>query len=170
MSIPRKKAKQDKPDPRGKVYTLETSDGKRILAREKALKQCQLFETLLRKFSYMDFCDFNIFIILSAILGDSRVEDSIPVHDVGHRALKIVIEFCNNHMDEEEYIPPVNGNSFILDPKDVEIFEKLDSKIFEEVIKAANYVNNARCVDTALMYAVRAMDGLVRFVYYSTVL
>ena len=48
MSIPFKKAKQDKPDPRGKVYTLQTSDGKKILAREKALKQCQLFETLLR--------------------------------------------------------------------------------------------------------------------------
>lgn len=66
-------------------------------------------------------------------------------------------------MDDEEYIPPVNSNGFVLDYKDREMFEKLDSKALEEVIKAANYVNNARLVDTALMYTIRAMDGLVCF-------
>ncbi|KAE9546511.1 hypothetical protein FO519_010277, partial [Halicephalobus sp. NKZ332] len=93
----------------------------------------------------------------------SRGEESIPVHDVGHRALKVVMEFCNNHIDDGEYNPPINSNGFVLNHKDVEIFEKLDSKLFEEVIKAANYVNNARFVDSALMYAIRTMNCLVRF-------
>uniref|UniRef100_A0AC34QYH2 SKP1 component POZ domain-containing protein n=1 Tax=Panagrolaimus sp. JU765 TaxID=591449 RepID=A0AC34QYH2_9BILA len=121
---------------------LRASDGKKVQVKESSLKQCKLFDSAF------------------AFTESSNPNDPIEVKDVTSQALKFLVQFCDLHADDSPYESPQNGLLVVPDVRHEAMFESLDSKVFTEVMLAANYVENQRLIDSLMVYLHRSLRGL----------